>query len=85
MLGGRAPSARAASDDALLKAEIANKTARSIKYQMTSAKLPVASELTDFDFAASPVNEPLIRDLTGGGFLEGNRNIVLVGGRSQVP
>ena len=33
---------------ALLKAEIADKTARSIKYQMTSAKLPMAKELADF-------------------------------------
>ena len=65
---------------ALLKAEIADKTARSIKYQMASAKLPAAKELADFDFAASPVNEPLIRDLGGGGFLEGKRNIVLIGG-----
>ena len=32
------------------------------------------------DFAASPVNEPLIQELAGGGFLEGKRNIVLVGG-----
>ena len=37
-------------------------------------------ELADFDFAASPVNEPLIQELAGGGFLEGKRNIVLVGG-----
>ena len=65
---------------ALLKAEIADKTARSIKYQMASAKLPAARELAEFDFAASPVNEPLIRDLAMGGFLEGKRNIVLVGG-----
>ena len=65
---------------ALLQAEIADKTARSIKYRMTSAKLPAANELADFDFAASPVNEPPIRDLAGGGFLEGKRNIVLVGG-----
>ena len=36
--------------------------------------------LADFDFAASPVNEPLIQELAGGGFLEGQRNIVLVGG-----
>ena len=54
---------------ALLKAEIADKTARSIKYQMASARLPAAKELAEFDFAASPVNEPLIRDLGGGGFL----------------
>lgn len=65
---------------ALLKAEIAEKTARSIKYQMTSAKLPTAKELADFDFSASPVNEPLVRELAGGGFLEGKRNLVLVGG-----
>ena len=65
---------------ALLQAEIADKRARSIKYQMTSARLPSAKELTDFDFAASPVNEPLIRELTTGGFLESQRNIVLVGG-----
>ena len=54
--------------------------ARSIKYQMASARLPTAKELADFDFAASPVNEPLIQELAGGGFLEGKRNIVLVGG-----
>ena len=64
----------------LLKAEIADKKARSIKYQMGSARLPTVKELADFDFAASPVNEPLIRELATGGFLEGRRNIVLVGG-----
>ena len=64
----------------LLQVEIADKTARSIKYQMASARLPTAKELADFDFAASPVNEPLIQELAGGGSLEGKRNIVLVGG-----
>ena len=49
----------------LLQVEIADKTARSIKYQMASAKLPTAKELADFDFAASPVNEPLIQELAG--------------------
>ena len=64
----------------LLQVEIADKQARSIKYQMASARLPTAKELADFGFAASPVNEPLIQELAGGGFLEGKRNIVLVGG-----
>ena len=64
----------------LLQTEITDKTARSIKYQMASARLPTAKELADFDFAASPVNEPLIQELAGGGFLESKRNIVLVGG-----
>ena len=65
---------------ALLQAEIADKTARSIKYQMMSDKLPMAKELADLDFSASPVNEPLIRNLAAGGFLEGKRNLVLVSG-----
>ena len=64
----------------LLQTEVADKQARSIKYQMTSARLPTAKELADFDFAASPGNEPLIQELAGGDFLESKRNIVLVGG-----
>ena len=64
----------------LLQTEVADKQARSIKYQMTSAKLPTAKEPADFDFATSPVNEPLIQELATGAFLEGKRNIVLVGG-----
>ena len=64
----------------LLKAEIADKKARSIKYQMTIAKLPTVKELADFDFASSPVNELLVRDLATGAFLEDKRNLVLVGG-----
>ena len=64
----------------LLQTEVADKQARSIKYQMASARLPTAKELADFDFAASPVNEPLIQELATGGFLEGKRNIGLVGG-----
>ena len=64
----------------LLTAEIADKKACSIKYQMTIAKLPIAKELSDFDFSASPVNEALVRELATGAFLEARRNVVLVGG-----
>jgi DNA replication protein DnaC len=64
----------------LLQAEIAEKQARSIRYQVTIARLPLAKELADFAFAATPVNEPLVRDLAGGGFLAQQRNAVLVGG-----
>jgi len=62
----------------LLKAEIAEKHARSIKYQMTIAKLPLAKDLDDFKFEGSPVNEALVRDLAGGGFLGEQRNVVLM-------
>jgi DNA replication protein DnaC len=64
----------------LLAAEIAEKRARSIKYQLTIAKLPLAKDIDDFDFAATPVNERLIRDLAGAAFLAEQRNAVLVGG-----
>ncbi len=64
----------------LLKAEIADKQARSIKYQMSGAKLPLAKELADFDFTETPVNEPLVRELAVGGFLANQRNAVLIGG-----
>ncbi len=64
----------------LLKAEIAEKKARSIKYQMTVAKLPLAKELADFTFAGTPINENLVRDLAEGSFLENQRNAVFVGG-----
>lgn len=64
----------------LLKAEIDEKQARSIKYQMTIAKLPLAKEITGFDFTATLINEGLVRDLATGGFLASQRNAVLVGG-----
>ena len=64
----------------LLSAEIAEKQARSIKYQMTIAKLPLAKDLEDFVFSGTPINEGLVRDLAGGEFLDQERNVVLVGG-----
>jgi DNA replication protein DnaC len=64
----------------LLKAEIAEKQARSIKYQLTSAKLPLAKDLPDFQFEGTPINDTLVKDLAGGGFLAQQRNLVLIGG-----
>jgi len=64
----------------LLSAEIAEKQARSIKYQLTVAKLPLAKDIDDFDFADTPVNETLVRDLATGAFVADQRNAVLIGG-----
>jgi hypothetical protein len=64
----------------LLKAEICEKQARSIKYQLTIAKLPLAKDIDGFEFTAIPINESLVRDLAGGSFIAQQRNIVLVGG-----
>ncbi len=64
----------------LLSAEISEKQARSVKYQMTIAKLPLAKELQEFDFEATGINETLVRDLATGDFLDHQRNLVLIGG-----
>ena len=64
----------------LLRAEIAEKQARSIKYQLTIAKLPLAKELADFRFADTPVNEALVQELATGAFLAQQRNAVFIGG-----
>jgi DNA replication protein DnaC len=59
----------------LLTAEITEKQARSIRYQIAIAKLPLAKDLDDFSFDDTPINETLVRDL-----LAHQRNVVLVGG-----
>jgi len=64
----------------LLTAEVSEKQARSIRYQLTIAKLPLAKDLDDFQFEGTPINETLVRDLAGGAFLAQQRNAVLVGG-----
>ncbi len=64
----------------LLRAEISEKQARSIRYQITIAKLPLDKDVDEFRFANTPINEALVRDLAGGDFLAHQRNVVLVGG-----
>ena len=64
----------------LLTAEISEKQARSIRYQITIAKLPLAKDVDDFAFDGTPINQTLVHDLAGGEFLAHQRNVVLVGG-----
>ncbi|MDE0343099.1 MAG: IS21-like element helper ATPase IstB [Deltaproteobacteria bacterium] len=65
---------------ALLQAEVADKQARSIKYQTTIARLPHAKDLAEFDFSANPVAEDTVRGLADGLFIEALRNCILIGG-----
>ena len=64
----------------LLSAEISEKQARSIKYQLTIAKLPLAKDIDDFQFDGTPINQTLVNELAGGDFIAQQRNAVLVGG-----
>jgi len=64
----------------LLQAEINEKQARSIKYQITISKLPLARDVDEFVFDGTPINETLVRDLASGNFIAHQRNAVLIGG-----
>ena len=64
----------------LLQSEIAEKQARSIRYQMTIAKLPLAKDLDEFNFGGTPINESLVKELASGSFVADQRNVVLIGG-----
>ena len=64
----------------LLEAELTERKAKSIKYQMGLAKFPVIKDLDRFDFDSSPVDEVQIHSLMEGRFLAEHGNIILVGG-----
>src|SRR6266568_515432 len=42
--------------------------------------LPLAKDLSDFQFEHTPINETLVNELASGGFIAQPRNAVLVGG-----
>jgi DNA replication protein DnaC len=73
---------RRASSVICSTAGIAEKQVRSIKYQLTIAKLPLAKDIDNFDVTGTPINEALVRDLASGGFLAEHRSVVLIGGTS---
>ena len=64
----------------LLAAEINEKQARSIRYQLTIATLPLVKEISEFQFGDTPINETLVCDLAGSNFLDHQCNVVLVCG-----
>ncbi len=51
------------------------KQARSIKHQLTVAKLPLAKDVEDFLFKDTPINEALVCDPAGGAFIAQQRNV----------
>lgn len=64
----------------LLKAEMSEREVRSIAYQIKAARFPAYKDLTGFDFAASEVNEAMVRQLHHGTFIDDADNVVLIGG-----
>ena len=66
--------------ETLLKAEVAEREVRSIQYQLKAARFPHYRDLSNFDFGQSAVDEPLLRQLHRGQFMEAQQNLVFVGG-----
>jgi DNA replication protein DnaC len=64
----------------LLTAEVTDRSIRSIRYQVTSAKFPVHRDLLGFDFSQSKVDRQLVMQLATLEFTAAAQNIVLVGG-----
>lgn len=64
----------------LLKAEVTEREVRSIAYHLKTARFPAYKDLAGFDFAASEVNEALVRQLHRCEFIDDAHNAVLIGG-----
>jgi DNA replication protein DnaC len=64
----------------LLKAEQEDRSVRSVRHQLLSARFPVHRDLAGFDFDASSVDRKLINQLAGMTFTQTAQNVVLVGG-----
>ena len=64
----------------LFACEIEERKLRSIRYQLGAANLPMAKSLDTFQFAATQIDETLIRQWHEGVLVESARNLILVGG-----
>ena len=64
----------------LIKAEIADRQMRSLKYQLKVAKFPIHRDLVEFDWRETPLSRPQIEQLATAGFMDDAHNLILVGG-----
>lgn len=64
----------------LIQAEIADRQARSLRYQLNTAKFPIHRDLVDFQWEETPLSRPAIEQLATAGFMEQAHNLILVGG-----
>jgi len=64
----------------LLEAEVMDRSIRTIRYQMGSARFPIHRDFSGFDFGQSIVDQSLINKLATMKFTDAAQNLVLVGG-----
>ena len=64
----------------LAERELLDRQQRATERRIKAAKFPAIKTLDTFDFAAQPsINEPLVRQLTAGEYLDRRENVLLVG------
>ena len=64
----------------LIEAETAERTVRSMAYQMGAARFPTHRDLAGFDFSAAQVDEALVRELHQAKCIDTAQHVVLIGG-----
>ncbi len=65
----------------LTERELLDRERRAAERRIKEARFPVVKTLDTFDFAAQPsINEPLVRELARGEYIEKRENILLIGG-----
>lgn len=64
----------------LIRSERAERETRSILNRMKTAKAPRHKDFASFEYAATPVEQATIQELTTGQFTRKAQNLILVGG-----
>jgi DNA replication protein DnaC len=66
--------------DRLIRAEQVDRQARSLNYQLRTARFPIHRDLTGFDWTETPLAKARIEQLATAGFTGQAHNLILVGG-----
>ena len=64
----------------LVNAEITDRYARSLRYQLKVARFPVHRDLVDFKWGETPLSKQQIEQLATAKFMDDAHNLILVGG-----
>lgn len=66
--------------DRLIEAEVVDRQARSLNYQLKAARFPIHRDLMQFEWHESPLQQARIEQLATANFMDQAYNLILVGG-----
>ncbi|PHV10145.1 ATPase [Chitinimonas sp. BJB300] len=64
----------------MIEAELADRQARSLRYQLKAARFPIHRDLTGIDWSETSLPPAQIEQLASAAFMESAHNLILVGG-----